>query len=86
MDAASYAAQKQQFQAEQFQRLMQMFMAARQNQQDQGWQREQFNYKQQQDAADNARASEYYKGRSEYEKSGMPLSLGLGRGAQACGR
>lgn len=69
MDAASYAAQKQQLQAEQFQRLMQMFMAARQNQQDQGWQREQFAYKQKQDEIDNARQGEQSKALQDYYRS-----------------
>jgi hypothetical protein len=78
MDAASYAAQRQQMDAAKLQQLMQMFMAAKQNQQDQGWQREQFAYRQQQDAADNARSSEYYKGRADYEKA----SLGLQERAQ----
>jgi hypothetical protein len=71
MDAASYAAQRQQMDAAKLQQLMQMFMAAKQNQQDQGWQREQFAYRQQQDAADNARSAAYQKAQEEYYKGSL---------------
>ena len=68
MDAASYAVHRDQSMRDNANKILQMMLAAKQFMSGRDFDERQFAYKQEQDAADNARQAEYVKSQADYGK------------------